>query len=66
MNRVRRLTPGLWALIAVTFIVQGIQTGAWWKLPASAVFAQVYVPGGFGDQMPHVWTLDVEMFFYLF
>lgn len=64
-NRLRRLVPGLWALIAVTLVVQGVQHGPWWKVPAAAAFGQVYVPGGFDEQLPHAWTLDAEMFFYV-
>jgi peptidoglycan/LPS O-acetylase OafA/YrhL len=64
-NRLRRLVPGLWALVAATFLVYGIGAGPEWKLPLAAAFGQVYSPGGFGDQMPHAWTLDAEIVFYL-
>jgi peptidoglycan/LPS O-acetylase OafA/YrhL len=64
-NRIRRLGPGLVALVVVTLVVQGLNGAAWWRPIQAGLFAQVYAGSSFSTQMAQAWTLDAEMMFYL-
>jgi peptidoglycan/LPS O-acetylase OafA/YrhL len=64
-NRLLRIVPVFALAFLVTLAVHGRNGSTWGEVAAHALFGQVYDVSSFSLHMPHTWTLDVEMVFYV-
>ena len=64
-NRALRIIPVFWIAVVATFIVFGRRGEGWSEVLVVPLMAQMYDPSNFSRAMPHAWTLDVELLFYI-
>lgn len=66
VKRVGRIMPACWALVlAVLLIFPVAGESGWAAILANLTLAQIYVPHGLVGGLTHLWSLCVEMAFYL-
>ena len=63
-NRVLRIVPGFWAILALTILIVGTEGNSVRQMIEFFGFVHIYDQGPFTERMVQAWTLDVEVIFY--
>ncbi|MCQ9342955.1 acyltransferase family protein [Corynebacterium kozikiae] len=65
-RRAVRILPAYWVMVLLTLALFPVAFGAGWLTTLSTLsFTQIYVPSGLHGGLTHLWSLCVEVAFYL-
>ena len=64
-NRVLRIVPAMWAVVTLVLLVLGARGSSPGQIGAVYAGLQIYHPSPFSGQIAQLWSVDVELGFYL-
>src|SRR5215204_853908 len=64
-NRVLRIVPAFWLALALYLVLLGPEGETLKQTVAALLFFQNHHPGPLADAAPHLWSVDVEVAFYV-